>query len=100
MSEPFDSKYKLFKEIGIPHSGMSKNITDTLEHDGSHLTIRDDLVADELGVPVHFLDYKEDVHILSTNSTWFGVTYKEDKPLVIMQIQNLIKSGIYPDKLF
>ena len=43
---------------------------------------------------------KEDVHVLSTNSTWFGVTYKEDKPLVIMQIQNLIRSGIYPDKLF
>ena len=43
---------------------------------------------------------KEDVHVLSTNSVWFGVTYKEDKPLVIMQIQNLIKSGIYPDKLF
>lgn len=43
---------------------------------------------------------KEDVHVLSTNSVWFGVTYKEDKPLVIMQIQNLIRSGIYPDKLF
>ena len=43
---------------------------------------------------------KEDVHVLSTNSTWFGVTYKEDKPLVIMQIQNLIRNGIYPDKLF
>jgi NDP-sugar pyrophosphorylase family protein len=43
---------------------------------------------------------KENVHVLSTNSTWFGVTYKEDKPLVIMKIQNLIKSGIYPEKLF
>ena len=43
---------------------------------------------------------KESVDVLSTNSTWFGVTYKEDKPRVIMQIQNLIRSGIYPDKLF
>ena len=48
MSEPFDSKYKLFKQIGVPFSGMNKDNTDTLEHDGSHLTIRDDLVADEL----------------------------------------------------
>ena len=43
---------------------------------------------------------KESVDVLSTNSTWFGVTYKEDKPRVIMQIQNLIRSRIYPDKLF
>ena len=31
---------------------MSAENTDTLEHDGSHLTIRDDLVEDGLSVPV------------------------------------------------
>ena len=39
-----------------------------LEYDGSHLTIRDDLVEDGLSVPVHFLDYKEDVHIEHTDT--------------------------------
>ena len=34
-----------------------------LEYDGSHLTIRDDLVEDGLSVHVHFLDYKEDVQL-------------------------------------
>ena len=42
---------------------MKAEKTDTLEYDGSHLTIRDDLVAEGLSVPVHFLDYKEDAHI-------------------------------------
>ena len=39
-----------------------------LEYDGSHLTIRDDLVEDGLSVPVHFLDYKEDVDIEQTDT--------------------------------
>ena len=39
-----------------------------LEYDGSHLTIREDLVEDGLSVPVHFLDYKEDVHIEQTDT--------------------------------
>jgi len=43
---------------------------------------------------------KEEVHVLKTNSTWFGVTYKEDKPFVVMKIQDLIKKGVYPRNLF
>ena len=43
---------------------------------------------------------KEKVHVLKTNSTWFGVTYKEDKPFVVMKIQDLIKKGVYPRNLF
>ncbi len=45
-------------------------------------------------------DKEEDVHALKTNSTWFGVTYKEDKPFVEIQIQELIKKGVYPQTLF
>ena len=47
---------------------MKAENTDTLEHDGSHLTIRDDLVEEGLSVPVHFLDYKEDVHVEHTDT--------------------------------
>jgi len=38
---------------------------------------------------------QEEVYVLRSNATWFGVTYKEDKPFVIMKIQELINSGNY-----
>ena len=43
---------------------------------------------------------EEKVRILKSASSWFGVTYKEDKPFVESQIQDLIASGTYPSKLF
>ena len=42
----------------------------------------------------------EKVQVLKTKSTWFGVTYMEDKPFVKNQIKELIQTGIYPEKLF
>mgnify|MGYP001239746671 FL=1 len=42
----------------------------------------------------------EEVHVLRTGSQWFGVTYKDDKSLVNQQILKLIRSGLYPEKLF
>ena len=43
---------------------------------------------------------EENVHILKTTSSWFGVTYKSDKPIVEKKIQQLINSGVYPSSLF
>ena len=43
---------------------------------------------------------REQVHVLRSNSSWFGVTYKEDKPYVMGEIQKLINAGAYPIKLF
>ena len=40
------------------------------------------------------------VKVLTSNDSWFGVTYKEDKPKVVAKIQALKDSGIYPDELF
>ncbi|MEM1223016.1 MAG: sugar phosphate nucleotidyltransferase [Verrucomicrobiota bacterium] len=37
--------------------------------------------------------------VLETSSSWFGVTYPEDKPLVQESIRKLIQSGVYPEKL-
>mgnify|MGYP003299638920 CR=1 FL=1 len=42
----------------------------------------------------------EKVKVLKTQSTWFGVTYVEDKPFVESQIKELIQSGEYPVRLF
>jgi len=38
--------------------------------------------------------------VLATPESWFGVTYKEDKPMVVAGIRRLIDSGAYPAKLF
>ena len=43
---------------------------------------------------------KAKVKVLKTSDKWFGVTYKEDKELVIKSIRELIKKGVYPEKLF
>ena len=43
---------------------------------------------------------RETVQVLRSDSLWFGVTYKEDKPYVVEAIQKLITSGKYPQKLF
>ena len=40
------------------------------------------------------------VEVLKADSPWFGVTYQEDKPFVIEQIQKLTDLGIYPEKLW
>ena len=40
------------------------------------------------------------VKVLTSNDSWFGVTYKEDKPTVVAKIQALKDNGTYPDILF
>lgn len=38
--------------------------------------------------------------VLKTTSKWMGVTYKEDKEVVVEGINSLIEKGEYPDKLW
>lgn len=40
------------------------------------------------------------VKVLKTNDKWFGVTYKEDKQAVVDSMKELIRAGIYPEKLY
>ncbi|MDR0712494.1 MAG: nucleotidyltransferase [Prevotellaceae bacterium] len=40
------------------------------------------------------------VKVLDTSAKWFGVTYAEDKPTVIMKINELVNKGVYPDSLW
>ena len=44
-----------------------------------------------LGVPVPVLTSKEE---------WFGVTYKEDKPIAKARLLDLVQKGAYPQKLW
>ena len=41
-----------------------------------------------------------EVAVLPTESAWFGVTYREDKPLVTAAVQQRVEAGEYPMKLW
>lgn len=43
---------------------------------------------------------KAEVSVLETRDKWFGVTYKEDKPIVVESIRRLIAQGQYPESLY
>ena len=43
---------------------------------------------------------KATVTVLKSHDQWHGVTYKEDKPVVVKAIQELKDSGLYPQKLW
>jgi len=45
-------------------------------------------------------DKSAKVKVLSSPASWFGVTYKKDKPHVVKKINKLIREGVYPKKLW
>ena len=55
-------------------------------------------------LPIHIggllQENKVQVRVLETNDKWFGVTYKEDKPLVMDSFRKLIAEGIYGQELY
>ncbi len=40
------------------------------------------------------------VEVLETRDTWFGVTYQEDKEVVIKAFKELTEAGVYPNGLY
>ena len=38
--------------------------------------------------------------VLPTDDTWFGVTYQEDKPVVVENFRKLIAAGVYQEDLY
>lgn len=53
-------------------------------------TIVDDLIKEG----------KAEVTVLNTDDKWFGVTYKEDKQIVVDSFRKLVNEGVYPERLF
>ena len=43
---------------------------------------------------------KARVRVLETPASWFGVTYREDRPVVIERIRALVRAGAYPERLW
>lgn len=52
-------------------------------------------VVDEL-----IREKKAEVTVLKSKDRWYGVTYKEDKPVVVNAIQFFKDQGLYPQKLW
>lgn len=52
-------------------------------------------VVDEL-----LKEKKATVKVLKSMDKWYGVTYKEDKPVVVQAIQKLKDEGLYPQNLW
>lgn len=43
---------------------------------------------------------KATVKVLKSTDKWFGVTYREDKPVVVAAIRKMKEDGLYPEKLW
>lgn len=52
-------------------------------------------VVDEL-----LREKKATVKVLKSMDKWYGVTYKEDKPVVVQAIQNMKDEGLYPQNVW
>lgn len=65
---------------------------------------KDDILKCEYLIPDVIIDAVRknfaSVKLLSTTAKWQGITYKEDKELVVNEIKNLIDDGVYPSKLW
>ena len=43
---------------------------------------------------------KAKVKVLESADKWYGVTYAEDKPVVVAALQQMTQDGLYPDGLW
>lgn len=46
------------------------------------------------------VDGKAEMKVLDTTAQWFGVTYQEDRPVVVAKFKELAEMGEYPSPLF
>jgi len=68
------------------------------------LKVRGDELKSEFFIPLLMdeliNDGKEQIEVLSCDAQWFGVTYREDKPIVVEKLNRLIAQGVYPLSLW
>ncbi|MFO7853187.1 MAG: nucleotidyltransferase family protein [Bacteroidota bacterium] len=58
----------------------------------------------ELDIPTSLDVYVKkgviNIKVLMTNERWFGVTYREDRPVVVSSLLDMTDRGVYPEKLW
>lgn len=86
--------------------GFTESMVEALREDFARF-LRQDVPANPLKAEF-FLPFvvndlldagKADVRVLESADKWFGVTYKEDKPVVVAAIARLTEEGVYPSPL-
>ncbi len=92
---PVSMNFWIFKPSFINH--LETGFTDFLKEKGTELRSEFyfNAMADRL-----IKENKASTKIINTNARWFGVTYREDRPIVIENINNLIANGVYPKLLW
>ena len=64
----------------------------------------DDILTAEYLLPIYIDELLHNgtvtVKVIPTPDKWFGVTYKEDKDLVVESFKKLIEAGVYKEQLF
>ena len=46
---------------------------------------------------IEYFEGKADVKVIENEDKWFGVTYKEDKEMVVEAFRELKANGVYPE---
>lgn len=85
--------------------GLTPDVLPVLEREfAAFLTDMKDPMKDEFLLPI-VIDKllgegRVTVQVLPTQDKWFGVTYQEDKALVVQSFRKLIEQGVYREKLY
>ena len=85
--------------------GFSPNLFAELhEQFIAFLSSTPDLTKDEFQIPTvidkMITDGKITVSVLHSSARWFGVTYKEDRPVVVKKLAEFVESGNYESPLW
>lgn len=75
---------------------LQEHFTDFLSERGSEMKSESYLPS---AVDEFIKKGQADCKVLETTSSWFGVTYPDDKAIVVESIQQLIEAGVYPSPL-
>ncbi len=87
--------------------GFQENILKELEKEFAlflNSEVKNNPLKSEFFLPTvvqHMIEsQKAQVKVLHSKEQWFGVTYKEDKEIVLKEITKLKKAGVYPEDLW
>ena len=80
----------IFEEI---EKGLHKFMEENADHPTAEYYIPDIVTTKIQSKEIAF-------SVIPTNDNWFGVTYKEDKQMAVDILNNHIKNGVYPIKLW
>lgn len=87
--------------LGFPKeflNHLEEELITFLKENQGNLETKEFLIPDVVGKLLE--ENKVKVELLETNENWYGVTYKEDKQIVVGAINRMIKDGIYQENLW